>query len=160
ISMTTDPGDLVLDPTCGAGTTAFVTERWGRRWITIDTSRIAINIAKTQLMTATFPFYSLYQSEEGERAVAERKGKPGDYSLVKEREKSQASRPATRPRTQSSAVSSGFRPPSCTPKAITERTAARKKLIYTSAQSLAPLANKLSPKPSKRAAISATAIGC
>jgi len=87
--MTTDPGDLVLDPTCGSGTTAFVAERWGRRWITIDTSRIALNIAKTRLMTATFPFYTLYESEEGERAVAERKGRPGDYSIVKEREKSQ-----------------------------------------------------------------------
>ncbi len=58
--MTTDPGDLVLDPTCGSGTTAYVAEQWGRRWITIDTSRIAINIAKTRLMTATFPYYHLY----------------------------------------------------------------------------------------------------
>jgi adenine-specific DNA-methyltransferase len=58
--MTTDPGDLVLDPTCGSGTTAFVAEQWGRRWITIDTSRIAINIAKQRLMTATYPFYKLY----------------------------------------------------------------------------------------------------
>lgn len=57
--MTTDPGDLVLDPTCGAGTTAFVAEQWGRRWITIDTSRIALNIAKTRLMTATYPYYQL-----------------------------------------------------------------------------------------------------
>src|SRR5947208_2158323 len=89
ILMTTDPGDLVLDPTCGSGTTAYVAEQWGRRWITIDTSRIALNIAKMRLMTATFPFYTLYQSEEGERGVAERKGKPGDYSLVKERDKSQ-----------------------------------------------------------------------
>lgn len=89
ILMTTDPGDLVLDPTCGSGTTAYVAEQWGRRWITIDTSRIALNIAKTRLMTETFPFYILYQSDEGERAVAERKGKPGDYSLVKERDKSQ-----------------------------------------------------------------------
>ncbi|MEA5139224.1 site-specific DNA-methyltransferase [Arcicella rigui] len=58
--MTTDPGDLVLDPTCGSGTTAYVAEQWGRRWITIDTSRIALNIAKTRLMTAVFPFYNLY----------------------------------------------------------------------------------------------------
>jgi len=79
VLMTTDPGDLVLDPTCGSGTTAYVAEQWGRRWITIDTSRIALNIAKTRLMTATFPFYTLYQSEEGERAVVERKGKPGGY---------------------------------------------------------------------------------
>jgi len=57
--MTTDPGDLVLDPTCGSGTTAYVAEQWGRRWITIDTSRIAINIAKTRLMTASYDYYKL-----------------------------------------------------------------------------------------------------
>lgn len=57
--MTTDPGDLVLDPTCGSGTTAFVAEQWGRRWVTSDTSRIALNIAKTRLMTATFPWFKL-----------------------------------------------------------------------------------------------------
>lgn len=61
--MTTDPGDLVLDPTCGSGTTAFVSEQFGRRWITIDTSRIASNIAKQRLMTAVFPFYTLYDIE-------------------------------------------------------------------------------------------------
>ena len=60
ILMNTDPGDLVLDPTCGSGTTAYVAEQWGRRWITIDTSRIALNIAKTRLMTAVFPYYFLY----------------------------------------------------------------------------------------------------
>jgi adenine-specific DNA-methyltransferase len=60
--MTTDPGDLVLDPTCGSGTTAYVAEQWGRRWITIDTSRIALNIAKQRLMTAVFPFYNLYDT--------------------------------------------------------------------------------------------------
>ncbi len=65
ILMTTDPGDLVLDPTCGSGTTAYVAEQWGRRWITIDTSRIAINIAKQRLMTAVLPYYKLYdQSTE------------------------------------------------------------------------------------------------
>ena len=58
--MVTDPGDLVLDPTCGSGTTGYVAEQWGRRWITIDTSRIALNIAKTRLMTALFPYYYLY----------------------------------------------------------------------------------------------------
>lgn len=63
ILMTTDPGDLVLDPTCGSGTTAYVAEQWGRRWITIDTSRIAINIAKQRLMTAVFPYYKLYDEE-------------------------------------------------------------------------------------------------
>ena len=59
ILMTTDPGDLVLDPTCGSGTTAHVAEQWGRRWITSDTSRIALNIAKTRLLTATYPWYRL-----------------------------------------------------------------------------------------------------
>ncbi len=61
--MTTDPGDLVLDPTCGSGTTAYVAEQWGRRWITIDTSRIALNIAKQRLMTAVFPYYNLYDEQ-------------------------------------------------------------------------------------------------
>lgn len=63
ILMTSDPGDLVLDPTCGSGTTAFVAEQWGRRWITIDTSRIALNIAKQRLMTAVFPYYYLYDEQ-------------------------------------------------------------------------------------------------
>ena len=61
--MCTDPGDLVLDPTCGSGTTAYVAEQWGRRWITIDTSRIALNLAKQRLMTARFPYYKLYDSQ-------------------------------------------------------------------------------------------------
>ncbi len=60
ILMTTDPGDLVLDPTCGSGSSAYVAEQWGRRWITVDTSRIAINIAKQRLMTAVLPYYKLY----------------------------------------------------------------------------------------------------
>ena len=60
ILMTTDPGDLILDPTGGSGTTAYVAEQWGRRWITIDTSRIALNIAKTRLMTSVFPYYHLH----------------------------------------------------------------------------------------------------
>ena len=54
ILMTTDPGDLVFDPTCGSGTTAFVAEQWGRRWITCDTSRVALTLAKQRLMTANF----------------------------------------------------------------------------------------------------------
>ena len=66
ILMTTDPGDLVLDPTCGSGTTAYVAEQWGRRWITSDTSRIALNIAKTRLMTATFPWYRLADTAAGD----------------------------------------------------------------------------------------------
>ncbi|MFN8714610.1 MAG: DNA methyltransferase [Bacteroidota bacterium] len=66
ILMSTDPGDLVLDPTCGSGTTAYVAEQWGRRWITTDTSRIALNIAKTRLMTASFPYYKLYDEANGD----------------------------------------------------------------------------------------------
>ncbi len=63
--MTTDPGDLVFDPTCGSGTTAYVAEHWGRRWITCDTSRVAIALAKQRLMTAKFDYYELAHPEEG-----------------------------------------------------------------------------------------------
>jgi adenine-specific DNA-methyltransferase len=63
--MCTDPGDLVLDPTCGSGTTAYVAEQWGRRWITIDTSRVALALARQRLMGARFPYYLLADSEEG-----------------------------------------------------------------------------------------------
>ena len=63
--MTTDPGDLVLDPTCGSGTTAFVAEKWGRRWITCDTSRVAVTLAKQRLMTAGFDYYALRYPFEG-----------------------------------------------------------------------------------------------
>lgn len=65
ILMTTDPGDIVLDITCGSGTTAFVAEQWGRRWITCDTSRVAITLAKQRLMTATFDYYKLAHEEQG-----------------------------------------------------------------------------------------------
>ena len=63
--MTTDPGDLVFDPTCGSGTTAYVAEQWGRRWITCDTSRVALTLAKQRLMTAVFDYYELAHPEEG-----------------------------------------------------------------------------------------------
>lgn len=63
--MTTDPGDLVFDPTCGSGTTAYVAEQWGRRWITCDTSRVSIALAKQRLMTAYFDYYELAHPEEG-----------------------------------------------------------------------------------------------
>ena len=66
ILMTTDPGDLVLDPTCGSGTTAYVSEQWGRRWITIDTSRVAIALARSRLMGARYPYYLLIDSPEGQ----------------------------------------------------------------------------------------------
>lgn len=65
ILMATDPGDLVLDPTCGSGTTATVAEQWGRRWITIDTSRVALALARTRLMSARYPYYLLADSSEG-----------------------------------------------------------------------------------------------
>jgi adenine-specific DNA-methyltransferase len=73
--MTTDPGDLVLDPTCGSGTTAFVAEQWGRRWITCDTSRVAVALARTRLMAAKFPYYLLADSEDGRRKEMEVTGK-------------------------------------------------------------------------------------
>ena len=69
--MTTDPGDLVLDPTCGSGTTAYVAEQWGRRWITCDTSRVALALARTRLMAAKFPYYLLADSPEGIQKEAE-----------------------------------------------------------------------------------------
>ena len=65
--MCTDPGDLVLDPTCGSGTTAYVAEQWGRRWITIDTSRVALALARQRLMGAKFPFYLLADSPRAGR---------------------------------------------------------------------------------------------
>ncbi|WP_112311371.1 site-specific DNA-methyltransferase [Pseudogemmobacter bohemicus] len=71
ILMTTDPGDLVLDPTCGSGTTAYVAEQWGRRWITIDTSRVAIALARSRLMGARYPYYLLADSVEGQQKEAE-----------------------------------------------------------------------------------------
>ena len=69
--MTTDPGDLVLDPTCGSGTTAYVAEQWGRRWITIDTSRVALALARQRMMGARFPYYLLADSVEGRAKESE-----------------------------------------------------------------------------------------
>ena len=71
ILMTTDPGDLVLDPTCGSGTTAYVAEQWGRRWITIDTSRVAVALARSRLMGARYPYYLLADSREGQEKEGE-----------------------------------------------------------------------------------------
>ena len=71
ILMTSDPGDLVLDPTCGSGTTAYVAEQWGRRWITIDTSRVAVALARSRLMGARYPYYFLADSPEGQRKEGE-----------------------------------------------------------------------------------------
>ena len=69
--MATDPGDLVLDPTCGSGTTAYVAEQWGRRWITIDTSRVSLALARSRLMGARYPYYILADSPEGQRKEGE-----------------------------------------------------------------------------------------
>jgi adenine-specific DNA-methyltransferase len=71
ILMTTDPGDLVLDPTCGSGTTAYVTEQWGRRWITIDTSRVALALARARIMGARYHYHLLADSPEGQRKEGE-----------------------------------------------------------------------------------------
>jgi adenine-specific DNA-methyltransferase len=71
LMLATDPGDLVLDPTCGSGTTATVAEQWGRRWITIDTSRVALALARARIMGARYPFYLLADSREGQFKEAE-----------------------------------------------------------------------------------------
>jgi adenine-specific DNA-methyltransferase len=71
VLMTTDPGDMVLDPTCGSGTTAYVAEQWGRRWITIDTSRVALALARARIMGARYPFYLLADSRDGQLKEAE-----------------------------------------------------------------------------------------
>jgi adenine-specific DNA-methyltransferase len=76
ILMATDPGDLVLDPTCGSGTTAYVAEQWGRRWITIDTSRVSLALARTRLMAARYPWYLLADSREGRAKEAELTKRP------------------------------------------------------------------------------------
>lgn len=72
--MTTDPGDLVIDPTCGSGTTAYTAEKWGRRWITIDTSRVALALARIRIMGAQFPYHIPYDSKEGVKKEAEIQG--------------------------------------------------------------------------------------
>lgn len=74
--MATDPGDLVLDPTCGSGTTAYTAEKWGRRWITVDTSRVALALARTRIMAARYPWFMLADSVEGRRKEAEITGRP------------------------------------------------------------------------------------
>ena len=71
--MTTDPGDLVLDPTCGSGTTAYVAEQWGRRWVTIDTSRVALALARSRVMGARYPYYLLADSPAGREGESELK---------------------------------------------------------------------------------------
>lgn len=82
--MTTDPGDLVLDPTCGSGTTAVVAEQWGRRWITMDTSRVALALARTRLMTARYPYYLMADTAEGRQKEMELIGKPMSFASTPE----------------------------------------------------------------------------
>ncbi len=80
--MATDPGDLVLDPTCGSGTTAYVAEQWGRRWITIDTSRVSLALARARIMGARYPYYLLSDSQAGveQEAKVTRADLPDDYA--------------------------------------------------------------------------------
>jgi adenine-specific DNA-methyltransferase len=82
ILMTSDPGDLVLDPTCGSGTTAYVAEQWGRRWITIDTSRVPLALARQRLLTATYKYYELKEPARGPAGgvvYREKKNKKGEH---------------------------------------------------------------------------------
>ena len=80
VLMTTDPGDLVVDPTCGSGSTAYVAEQWGRRWIGVDTSRVAIALARTRMMSGRFPYYVLADSDQGVGKEAEITGlRPPSY---------------------------------------------------------------------------------
>jgi adenine-specific DNA-methyltransferase len=81
--MCTDPGDLVLDPTCGSGTSAYVAEQWGRRWITIDTSRVALALARQRLMGARYPYYVMADSPEGKAKEAEVTGNPSPVGPTK-----------------------------------------------------------------------------
>lgn len=84
VLMTSDPGDLVLDPTCGSGTTAYVAEQWGRRWITIDTSRVALALARARIMGARYPYYLLADSRDGQKKEAEVTGKAPSTAPVQE----------------------------------------------------------------------------
>lgn len=79
--MSSDPGDLVLDPTCGSGTTAYVAEQWGRRWITMDTSRVALALARQRIMGAKYPYYLMSDTPEGRAKEAEVSGVPNDLNL-------------------------------------------------------------------------------
>ena len=74
--MSTDQGDLVLDPTCGSGTTAYSAEQWGRRWIAVDTSRVALALSRSRLMGGRFPYYLLTDSPDGAKREAELTGIP------------------------------------------------------------------------------------
>jgi hypothetical protein len=117
--MATDPGDLVLDPTCGSGTTATVAEQWGRRWITIDTSRVALALARARIMGARYPFYLLADSREGQQKEAE----------------VTRTAPSTRPSTATSATASSMsacptspsNPSPTTPRSMSSGTSGRRR---------------------------------
>ena len=81
--MASDPGDLVLDPTCGSGTTATVAEQWGRRWITIDTWRVALALARARIMGARYPFYLLADSRDGQAKESEVTQSPPSSTSVR-----------------------------------------------------------------------------
>jgi len=109
--MTTDPGDLVLDPTCGSGTTAYVAEQWGRRWITIDTSRVALALARTRLMAAKYPYYLLADSPEGQRKEIEASGKIAGFRAPSPESRApgfESRVPSPEPRSMSADVRRGF----------------------------------------------------
>jgi adenine-specific DNA-methyltransferase len=93
--MATDPGDLVLDPTCGSGTTAYVAEQWGRRWITIDTSRVSLALARARIMGARYPYYLLADSPEGHAKEAALRGVASDEWLVASEKKAGHKPPTT-----------------------------------------------------------------
>ena len=105
--MTTDPGDLVLDPTCGSGTTAYVAEQWGRRWITIDTSRVAVAIARQRLLTAKFDYYRLRDEKAGVAGELRLQDRPAHHP--------QEHRPEPEPRPDLRQARADPRRPACRP---------------------------------------------
>lgn len=141
--MSTDPGDLVLDPTCGSGTTAYVAEQWGRRWITIDTSRVALALARARIMGARYPYYLLADSEAGRRKEAEVRGELRSGECRVEREEAGANSPLS---TQHSSLKQGFvyeRVPHITLKSIANN--AEIDVIWEDyEQRLAPIREQLS----------------
>ncbi len=105
VLMTTDPGDLVLDPTCGSGTTATVAEQWGRRWLTIDTSRVALALARARIMGARYPYYLLTDSREGRAAAKAAAVNSGQWAVASEEELSTSHSPLN---TRAPSVRQGF----------------------------------------------------
>jgi len=108
VLMTTDPGDLALDPTCGSGTTAYVAEQWGRRWITLDTSRVAIALARTRLMAARFPYYLLADSYEGKKKERELNPQITQMMQIEEESEKSAQSVTSYPQGKSVDIKRGF----------------------------------------------------